>query len=551
MGRIAALLLCALCWTSAPPAAAALFGDSFEEAMRLRIERLREGAQLRVEGAPIAAGALIAEFYERRDFRRAWGDKARRQALLALVEDSYSHGLDPADYHAAALKQSLARRSWGSAAAADQELLLTDTLVRLVYTLRFGKANPRELYAGWDFKRSLDRVDPVAAVEALVSSDDLARAVSAYGPQLPAYRNLRQALARYRALEARGGWPALPPGPTLKPGARGARVVALRQRLAASGDLASAPASDPALFDEGLAAAVQLFQARHGLEADGAVGRRTLAALNVGVAERIAQIQVNLERIRWVAQDLTGDFLLVDIAGFSASLQLDGRVAWASRVVVGRPYRRTPVFRATLRYIELNPRWVVPPTILREDVLPKVIRDPGFLEKNDMTVVDNEGRSIDPATIDWSRYRSGGFPYLLVRAPGADNPLGQLKFVFPNPYTVYLHDTPAKELFRRPERAFSSGCIRVEEPRQLALLLLDPEQWNEEALDQAIATGATRVLRVKRPVPVLVLYFTAEAGEDGVARFHPDLYQRDPPVLAALNKPLRLSAVDGVGRRLY
>ncbi len=518
--------------------------DLAAESLPARVAQLRSERAVRIDGAEIAARSLIATFYERRGFRPAWTRPGQTAALADAIASSRSHGLDPEDYHASAVRRLAA----GAAAGVDEagrELLLTDALVRLAYHLHFGKANPRELYPGWNFTRAPVAVDPVPALEAIVAAPSLKDAVERYAPALPLYQRLREALARYRAIEAAGGWPRLEGGTPLEPGASGPRVAALRERLALGGDI-ERDATAPGEFDEALEAAVRRFQRRHGLEADGVVGRRTHAALDVDVGRRIDQLRVNLERVRWVAQDLAGDYLIVDIAGFSARLHLDGRLAWSSRVVVGRPYRRTPVFRATMDHIVLNPTWTVPPTILREDVLPKLAEDPGYLARHHMQVVDAAGRPVDAAEIAWERYRSGGFPDYLVQAPGPDNPLGQLKFMLPNPHAVYLHDTPAGQLFEKAERAFSSGCIRLEKPHELAVLLLDDrERWSADALHAAIAAGGTRTVRVKRRVPVMLLYFTAEVDEDGTVRFHPDLYGRDRGVLAALRAPFRFSPVDG------
>jgi len=260
---------------------------------------------------------------------------------------------------------------------------------------------------------------------------------------------------------------------------------------------------------------------------------------------RIEQIRVNLERLRWVAQDLAGDYLIVDIAGYTARLFLDRRRAWSSRTVVGRPYRESPVFRASMRYLVRNPTWSVPPTILRQDILPQLARDAGYLHRNHMQIVDARGNPVDAARLKSARDRAGKFPYQIVQAPGDDNPLGKIKFMLPNPHMVYLHDTPAQRLFERPERAFSSGCIRLERPLELAVLLLDDATvWSAEAIQAAIASGETRTLPVKRQLPVLILYFTAEADADGSVRFHPDLYGRDARVIAALAAPFRFAPVD-------
>jgi murein L,D-transpeptidase YcbB/YkuD len=540
----AAGLAMALAWA---PAQAA---DAVVEALRVQVEALRTGREVRVAGEPIAARRLIPAFYEARGFRPAWQWPEQAQALVRLVAASREHGLDPADYHAAALGRpadaGAPSATAGAEGVARRDLLLTDALIRLAYHLRFGKANPRELYPDWSFSRSLGAIDPVQALEAAISSASLEAAVERFAPQLELYGGLRAALARHRAIEASGGWPRVPPGRTLEPGMRDARIARLRERLAASGDHDASAVDEPERFDAALEAAVRRFQARHALEPDGVVGRRTLAALDVDVAARIDQIRVNLERLRWVAQDLAGDYLVVDIAGFSARLFVRDRLAWSSRAVVGRPFRKTPVFRATMQYLVLNPAWTVPPTILREDVLPRIVADPAYLEREHMEVVDASGRPLDVAGIDWNRYRTGGFPHQIVQAPGPENPLGRVKFMLPNPHAVYLHDTPARRLFDKRERAFSSGCIRLEQPLELAVLLLDdPERWSAEAVGAAVETSETRTLPVKRRVPVLVLYFTAEAQADGTAQFRPDLYGRDAQVAAALRAPFRFSPVDG------
>jgi len=520
--------------------------DAVSDAIRARVADLRTGREVRIEGDRIASRKLIPAFYEQRGFRPAWTRPAQTKALLALVERSRTHGLDPDDYHLAVLRKSVDAPAVTAAIEADRDLLRTDALVRLAYHLHFGKANPRELYPDWNFTRSLGTIDPVQALEEIVAAESLVDAVERYAPHIEPYRNLREALVRYRAIEVMDGWPQVPPGPKLERGNEDPRVELLRRRLAATGDHQALDAASPAVFDEALETAVRHFQARHGLEVDGIVGRQTLGALNVSVAQRIDQLRVNLERLRWVAQDLTGDYLIVDVAGFSARLHLDGRLVWSSRAVVGRPYRKTPVFRATMADVVLNPTWTIPPTILREDVLPKLAKDPGYLAENHMQVVDMDGHPVDARGIEWARYPMEGFPYQIVQAPGGDNPLGRLKFLLPNRYSVYLHDTPTARLFSHPERAFSSGCIRLQAPLALAELLLDdPVRWSAPAIDVALAEGATRTLPVKRRVPVLFLYFTAEADADGTVHFRRDLYGRDPRVLAALRGPFRFSPVDG------
>lgn len=513
---------------------------SVEQVLRQRIEQLRAGREVRVDGARIAARNLIASFYERRGFEPAWMQPSRQHALLRAVEASRADGLEPRDYHLRAVREIIAQGELDAGAAAGRELLFTDSLIRLAYTLYFGKLEPRELYPEWNFARTLDGIDPVRALNEIVRARSLRHALEAYAPRLAAYRDLKRALARYREIAAHGGWPRLPAGPTLRPGMRDRRVAVLRARLTATGDFALTRTVDPAHYGPRLEAAVQRYQHRNGLADDGLVGRRTRAAMNVSVGTRIDEIRVNLERLRWVAHNLKGAYLVVDIAGFRARLVIDGRVLWSSRVIVGKPYRSTPVFRATMRYIVLNPTWNVPPTILKEDVIPQLVKNSKFLRRHHMKVLDFAGHPVNPAKIDWARYLGRPPPYQIVQAPGGDNPLGRLKFIFPNAHDVYLHDTPAKGLFESPARAFSSGCIRVAKPLGLAVLLLDdPKRWSEAALEAAIATGETRYVAVKREVPVMLLYWTARADGDGMVEFRRDLYERDAAVLRGLEARFR------------
>jgi murein L,D-transpeptidase YcbB/YkuD len=521
LSRALLVAVMTLAWTGAAQA------DAVQEALRARIENLPGNGIVPV----------VASFYGQRDFRPGWTRREQARALVAVVETLPGHGLDTADYPLETLHLAAADTGGSPAQRADRDLLLTATLARLSAQLSHGKVDPRRLYPEWNFAATPALGEQVSILESLLQQEDLGRAVAALAPQQPEYQGLRAALAHYRRLEQAGGWGAVGEGPTLKPGMRDSRVTALRGRLQAEGEaLAAGP--DAQRFDPALQAAVIRFQARHGMDPDGTVGRRTLAELNVPVAARIAQIRVNLERLRWVARDRVGDHLLVDIAGFTARLYLDGHLAWDSKVVVGRPYRKTPAFRADLQYLVLNPRWVVPPTILREDVLPKAAADPGYLAAHDMRMVDEAGQVVAPEAVDWGRARAGRFPYRIVQVPGPDNPLGQIKFMLPNPYSIYLHDTPSRRLFKRSMRAESSGCVRLEKPQELAVLLLDdPERWSPEALQAELATGHTRSVSVKRQVPVLVLYFTAEAEAGGAVQLRPDLYGRDEAVLAALNRP--------------
>jgi murein L,D-transpeptidase YcbB/YkuD len=280
---------------------------------------------------------------------------------------------------------------------------------------------------------------------------------------------------------------------------------------------------------------VRKFQHRHGLNDDGVVGRATLAEMNVPVETRIEQLRINLERARWVTHGLPDTFVAVNVAGARVYFLRAGQVVFESRAIVGKSYTRTPVFSAPMRYIDLNPTWTVPPGIVGE-VLARVKKEPGYLAKEGMWVLHG-GRPVDPTAIDFSSYSARTFPYVFRQAPGPANPLGHIKFVFPNEHNVYLHDTPSRSLFEREERLFSHGCIRVENPLRLAELVLDdPVLWSRASIEAAISTGETRTIRLERPLPVLILYWTASTDLDGELHFYRDVYKRDAELLAALNR---------------
>ena len=283
--------------------------------------------------------------------------------------------------------------------------------------------------------------------------------------------------------------------------------------------------------------AVIHFQHRHGLKEDGVVGKETLAALNVPVEDRIDQIRVNLERARWVLRDTGNPFVLVDIAGFRVSFNKDNKAIWSCKAQVGQPYRDTPVFRSKITHIELNPAWVVPPTIFKKDILPAVRKDPSYLDKKGLKILNSQGSEVNPKTVNWSLYPARPFPYTLRQNPGARNALGRIKIIFPNPYSVYMHDTPHKELFASEERTFSSGCIRLEKPFELSELLLDdPSRWSPENIMKAAESGKTRILTLPRPVTILLLYVTVEVDKDGIVYFKKDPYNRDSAVLDGLGR---------------
>lgn len=515
-------------------------GAMADAALERRLALLTQQETPVVAGQPIAAAGVIGALYRERSHRPAWTDPAMAAALLAAIDGSVDDGLDPGDFHAGTVRHLVASWAEGQTSEADREILLSDSLVRLLYQLYFGKVDPRTIEPNWNFSRPALAGDAVGRLSAALDTGDLAGLIERTRLDHPSYAAMRRALAHYRLIAASGGWQPLPDGPTLKPGDVDPALPLLRRRLMATGDLVAAPDGPADAYGPVLEGAVRRFQERHGLAVDGIIGPMTREALNVPVERRMDQLRVNLERARWVLRQRPDDLVEVDIAAFRAARIAGGSTSWQSRVIVGQPFRQTPVFADTIEYIVLNPTWTVPRSILVKDILPRIRRNPAYLAEQGFDVIDHQARRVPLETATQAALAGADFPWTLVQRPGASNALGRVKFMFPNPFAVYLHDTPQRHLFAEAARPFSSGCIRVDDAIGLAAWLLAANPgWDRSRIEMAIASGETRTVFLQRQMPVRLLYRTADAEPDGTIQFRPDIYDRDPGLLAALGQPFR------------
>lgn len=499
--------------------------DSDRVPIVLRARISAGGARLRLEidGRAFRAAPDLACFYERRGFAPAWsGDRGPLPSayeLLAALAAAGDDGLRPEDYSEAALRKVVdaSRISPEATRRAELDLLLSDAFLSFAADLRHGKVNPEAIYT--ECALAPDATDLAEVLEAALGGNRVRAALADQAPPQKAYKLLRVALRRYRDLALRADSDPVPPGPTLRLGDRGERVAALEAHLVAAAEADAAvplpPAEVPDLFDEALAESLRRFQERHGLEDDGVAGKATLAELNQRAADHVLQIEANLERWRWLPHDLGKRHVLVNIAAFHLEAVDNGRTALEMRVIVGKPFTKTPMFSSAINAVVLNPSWYVPKKIAVEEILPKAAKDPAYLRR--------EGYEVLSAT-------------RLRQKPGPGNALGRIKFFFPNRFGVYLHDTPAPGLFGRTVRAFSHGCIRIEKPFDLAVWALrgDPK-WTPEAIRAGIDAVKERRVPLPEALPVHVAYWTAWVGDDGVLRLGRDVYRRDAELTRRLH----------------
>lgn len=487
-----------------------------------------DGGRLPLEGARLHDADAVRRFYRSRGFQPAWTGAectAAMAGLAAAIDAAATHGLSPADYHRSALAAP-------GACAEEREILATDAWLALAAHLHAGRVDPLVVEPDWRATRPA--IDAVARLQVALQSGRVVQDLEALAPADGTYAALRLALARWRLVAAGPAWPEVGDGPTLREGDAGPRVARLRARLAVEGLVVD---NRSEAFDVALAGAVRAFQRGVDLDDDGVVGRLTRIELDRQPAWRVAQLRANLERWRWLPDDLGGRHLRVNIADFRLEAREGARIEQVHRVIVGKDARRTPGFSADLRYVVLNPWWEVPRRLATQDKLPVFRRDPTQVDRLGFEVVDAWGRVVDHGGIDWAALSRERFPYRLRQRPGPLNALGAVKLMLPNGHDVYLHDTPQRGLFARTRRDFSSGCIRVDDALGLAAWVLrDASGWDRARIDVAVASGRETRIDLPAPIPVHLQYLTAVV-EDGAVRFVADVYGRDPALVAALDSP--------------
>jgi len=529
-----------------------LFGqtkeDRLREALRIIIENRNRAEYITAGGEKLHSSVLLPRFYIHRTFKPAWIDKSgitrNARVLYNTISLAYKEGLEPNDYHFPIIGTIINEidsetKSAGIeviAKSAQLELLLTDAFLIYCSHLLSGKVNPIIVDPEWRADR--ESLDLLNVLQNALNNNTIEESINGLLPRNNSYHLLKKTLNRFQTYIQEVPFNPIPEGPVIRSGGRDPRLKEIRRRLEIFLGSAS-PNKDPEYYDNNLRSLVSQFQFQFGIDVDGSIGPQTLAALNTPVENLVQKIKVNLERWRWLPQDLGNKYLIVNIPDFWLKVIENEKVVHSMPAIIGTLYRRTPVFNSKIRYLVFNPYWFIPKNIAVEDYLPHIRKNSDYLKDNHIRVFNTWGadaKELDSKTIDWSSVNSDNFNFALRKDPGGNNPLGNIKFMFPNQFNVYLHDTPDKGLFKNADRLYSSGCIRIQYPLLLANYLLSPDtSWTMERIVSEIKTGIERTVTLAEPVDIYILYWTVWIDENGNINFRKDIYERDKKVLIALN----------------
>ncbi|MFH2131998.1 MAG: L,D-transpeptidase family protein [bacterium] len=520
--------------------------QQISDQIRTRLAAVESPAPLLIQNQRLQSDGLLYRFYQEHDFRPIWlddwGVRPLARDMVTAIQQSRFEGLDPARYHIIPIRSRISMLDDTHLTQdrvdtpADLDLLLTDAFLQIGLHLYQGQR------AGQESLPAAVESHLLAGLEKALWTERISDVLDGFKANRLDEEILRQALGRYLRIEAEGGWPVIPPGNELAKGDRDPKIPVLRKRLQLTGDLVSESnpdASDERLspvFDTALETAVQRFQGRHGLQQNGILDHKTRFVLNEPVEKRLLQIRININQRRRLPHDLGERYLMVNIPEMVLRAVEDEKTVLKMRVVVGKPEQQTPVFNAEVPYLVINPYWYIPPDIAEREILPAMKKNPDYLALKGIRLfrkMSADEEEIASDSVDWLSLDPDEIGFYFRQDPGWDNSLGAVKFVIPNQQHIYLHDTPAKGLFRQSLRAHSSGCVRVERPLELAVFLMqDDQKWSRSEIWSLMKSGDQRRLVFRDPVPIYVVYWTVDVDKKGQLRFLPDIYNLEPELAA-------------------
>jgi len=486
--------------------------------------------------------ALLEGFYTGRQYRPCWVDNdgnllTHGEEFIGVIREAHREGLRPEDYHLRETEVLLSELKRGKGVGkrsdtitlTDLDLTLTDALLLYTRHLLHGRVEHQNVYT--EEVVTLRTLEMASSFYTALMSGERGDTLADLISRPSGYEKLREKLEDYMSVAGYGGWSQIPPGPTLKRGSQGQRVAQLRDRLIVSGDLDTVAEHHPDVFGKALEEGVRRFQKRHGLKVDGKVAKETLDILNIPVETRIRQMALNMDRLRWLPDDLGKRHIFVNIADFRLEVVEDDRQVMTMKIIVGKKDQPSCMLSGKMVYLELNPFWKIPDGIAIKEILPQIKKNPEYLAEKSIKLLrdwNDNAKEIDPKTVDWSRMRENNFRYRLRQEPGSLNPLGRVKFIFPNECEIYLHDTPGRHLFGRQRRDFSHGCIRIEKPMDMAVYLLrDRQGWTRKKILAEIGKGKRQVVTLSGPFDVHITYLTAWVDRSGILQFRSDIYRID------------------------
>lgn len=469
-------------------------------------------------------------FYQKMGREPVWFSQGNLTKCGQIAAHTLKHaaedGLNPQDYEDAT-NLTHQPSNW-----IEAELLLTKRYLEYITHVRTGRIDPSKISR--DIKFHSPKTHPIELlVDAIHDKPSNCKKLQEMAPSFPQYKQLKETLANLRVLAKEyKDWPMLKASKPLKMGDKGPDVAILQEILILQGDLAT---DEPTslIFDNDLEQALRQFQKRHTIEPDGIVGGKTKEALNEPIKDQIHKVVLNMERLRWLPDELGDKYIIVNVAGYEVQAFENQELKLTIPAIVGRPSRRTPLFYASLKNVIVNPSWGVPYNILVHDKIPKIINDPYYVRRSGFTVTDDSGNVVDPDQADWE---NEGTRYHLRQSPGRHNALGRIKFNIENPYTIYMHGTPEEKLFQKTARPFSSGCVRLKTPVELAVWVLNNEEkWSSDDVTHAINKGGTQTVKPDDDIKVFFTYQTVWVGEDGLVHISDDPYRMDPKMAKVLD----------------
>lgn len=523
--------------------------DPLQDQIRLKLESIQPGRSLSIRNQKLSASGDIFSFYSNREFREIWSsDGILTELAYELrfeIRQSKFDGLDPQEYHLGLIdtffntfeanKKNKVSNDLGE--LVDLELLLSDAFFQLAAHLERGKVNPALLKSTWEIARKPQKVNYGDLLSVSLASGEIRRNLETIYPKFTSYKRGREVI---RQLDEKSkvdslNWKPIKIDKTIKVGESNNSIPVIRQRLQFWGYMGHYETENPKVYDSLLFEGVKEFQRKNGMEPDGALGKNSVAGINNSPNDLLDRAAVNMERLRWLPDTLKeAEIILVNIANYRLDYIYKLDTLFSSKVIVGKQYHATPIFSAAMSYIVFSPYWNIPNSIARNEIIPAIRKNPDYLRQKNMEVVTFSGQPVDPSTINWS---NKSFPYIIRQRPGGSNSLGLVKFMFPNRFSVYIHDTPTRALFDREDRALSHGCIRLQNPTEFAKILLsDMPEWTEERINQAMNQKSERIVNLNRKIPVALVYLTFWADSKGQAHFRQDIYNRDAEILTLLRK---------------